>query len=81
MTHNVGSFIINILLFMLALASIAGLYNLTNFAFHANAGKDDSYTINEFSKSKMTLSQITVVLLWLQISLAVIGAIWSLSRM
>lgn len=76
--QQTGTFIINILLVLLSIASIIGLYWLTNFAFSAKSSDGDkSYTVTNFSKNKMRLAQLTVVLVWLQICLTFVGVLWT----
>ena len=72
--QQTGSFIISILHFLISMAAIYGLYCLTTFAFTAKSRDGDmSYTVGNFSENKILVSKLTVGLLWLQISLVLIG--------
>ena len=76
--QQTGQFIISILFLILSIASIIGLYWLTAFAFTSKSSDGDTtYTITGFSKTKIRLSQVTVVLIWLQICIAIIGVLWT----
>jgi hypothetical protein len=76
--QQTGTFIISILLLLISIASIIGLYWLTAFAFTAKSSYGDkTYTVTGFTKNRMRLSQLTVVLIWLQTCLTLIGVLWS----
>jgi len=76
--QQTGTFIISILLLLLSVASILGLYWLTDFAFTAKPSDGDkTYTVTGFSKNRIRLSKLAVVLIWLQICLTVVGALWT----
>jgi len=79
--QQTGQFIISVLFLILSIASIIGLYWLTTFAFTAKSSDGDTaYTVTGFSKTKIRLSQVTVVLIWLQICIAVVGVLWTLAH-
>jgi len=79
--HQTVQFIISILLLVLAIASIVGLYWLTTFAFTAKSNDgNNTYTVTGFSQTKLRLSQVTVVLIWLQICISIIGVLWTAAR-
>jgi len=81
MSHQLGSFIISLLILILGIASIIGLCGLTTIAFTAKTSNDTTYTVTGFSKTKMGFSKLTVVLLWIQICLSVLGVLWALGHL
>lgn len=80
-TSAFGSFMINIISIVVALASIIGLIFLTNFTFSAKTKDDKTYTVSNFSGTKLTFSKITIVLLWIQICIVFLAVMWSLARL
>ena len=76
--QQTGTFIISALFLVLSIVSVIGLYWLTSFAFTAKSSDGDkTYTISGFSKTKIHLARLTVVLIWLQICLAIISVLWT----
>ena len=73
-----GNFIITLLLVIISIASIVGLYWLSTIVFTAQSSDGDkTYTITSFSQTRMRLAQLAVVLIWFQICLTFVGALWS----
>ncbi len=72
-----GNFIITLLLVIISIASIVGLYWLSTIVFTAQFDGDKTYTITSFSQTRMRLAQLAVVLIWFQICLTFVGALWS----
>ena len=80
-TSAFGSFIISIISIVVALASIIGLIFLTSFTFNAKTNDNKTYTIDNFSGTKLTFSKITIVLLWIQICIVFLAVMWSFARL
>ena len=76
----ISSFIMNVALVTLSLLSFAGMIWLTQFSFEAKADGSDAYTVKNFSKTKLTLCRITAVLVWIQMALVILGALWSAAQ-
>ena len=66
-----------IALIVLSIMNIAGLVFLTQFAFQGKQTDDDNNTVEvtNFSKNKLVYSKVTIVLLWLQITLSVLASV------
>ncbi len=79
--QQTGNFIITLLLVIISIASIVGLYWLSTIVFTAHSSDGNkTYTITNFSKTRMRLAQLTVVLFWFQICLTFVGALWTVSH-
>jgi ABC-type uncharacterized transport system permease subunit len=58
---------------LLSLASIAGLYYLTTFAFNAQSVSDKT-CISILEPWQLNVAKVTVVLLWVEFVLGLLGA-------
>ena len=71
--------IINITSIVLSILSLFGLIFLTQLAFNAKTDKTlNAVIVTDFSNNKLTISQITLVLVWIQLILSLIVTIYTM---
>jgi hypothetical protein len=71
--------IISIISMILSILSLFGLIFLTQLAFKAKIAKSlDTVLVTDFSNNKLTISKITLVLVWIQIILSLIVTIYAM---
>ena len=70
--------IVNILLITLSILSLLGLVFLTQLAFNAKKSVDNTITVTDFSNTKITISKITLVLVWIQLILSLVATIYAM---
>ena len=71
--------IISIISMILSILSLFGLIFLTQLAFNAKTDKTlNAVIVTDFSNNKLTISQITLVLVWIQLILSLIVTIYTM---
>lgn len=70
--------IVNILLITLSILSLLGLVFLTQLAFNAKKPVDNTILVTDFSNTKLTISKITLVLVWIQLILSIVATIYAM---
>ena len=66
--------VINILLIILSVLSLLGLIFLTQLTFKAKTPVENTVLVSDFSDTKLTISKITLVLVWIQLILSLVAA-------
>lgn len=62
---------------VISILSLVGLVYLTQMTFKAKVNNGQDVTIQDISKTKLTFAKATVVLIWINIILGVLGSILS----
>lgn len=71
--------IINIISIVLSILSLFGLIFLTQLAFNAKTDKTlNAVLVTDFSNNKLTISKITLVLVWIQLILSLVVTIYAM---
>jgi hypothetical protein len=72
--------IINIISIVLSILSLFGLIFLTQLAFNATPTDKtlDTVFVTNFSNNKLTISKITLVLIWIQLILSLVITIYAI---
>ena len=71
--------IISIISIVLSILSLFGLIFLTQLAFNAKTDKTlNAVIVTDFSNNKLTISQITLVLVWIQLILSLVATIYAM---
>lgn len=73
-TQSLVSILLTLGLIALGIVSLIGLVYLTKFSFGSKKTSDDEFTV-EMSGTERQLSQVTVVLAWIQISIPLLVAL------
>lgn len=70
--------VINILLIILSVLSLLGLIFLTQLTFKAKSPVENTVLVSDFSDTKLTISKITLVLVWVQLILSLVATIYAM---
>lgn len=72
--------IISIISIVLSILSLFGLIFLTQLAFNAKTTDKtlDTVFVTDFSNNKLTISKITLVLVWIQLILSLVITIYAM---
>lgn len=70
--------VINILLIILSVLSLLGLIFLTQLTFNAKIPIENTVLVSDFSDTKLTISKITLVLVWIQLILSLVATIYAM---
>jgi len=70
--------LINILLIVLPVLSLLGLIFLTQLTFNAKTPVENNVLVSDFSNTKLTISKITLVLVWIQLILSLVATIYAM---
>ena len=79
--NNVVGLVVGLGMIALSVVSIIGLVYLTRFAFQAKSAKllnENVSCVDNMSKTKLNFAKVTVVVLWIQIGLAILGVLGKL---